>query len=206
MTPGRTARARRRTGIAGAAMAVLVLLAVTLAGCGGSSSASDQGATTTKPATSTTAPGQPPTVAETAAKPSKKAKMVCADEAQEDIAGVLALKTTAVTTPTWSDSLYSCTYQYPEGSFTLSVKELPDHAATTAYFDGVGMSMGRMHDDVPLGDGAFATPNGSMVVRKDNLVMVVDATHLPPALGKQKLAPADVAETVAVTILGCWKG
>ncbi len=205
MTPDRTACARRRAGIAGGAVALLVLLAVTLVGCGGSSSASDQPATTTKPATSTTAPGQP-SVAETAAKPSKKATMVCADEAQKDIAGVLAQKTTAVTTPTWSDDLYSCTYEYPDGSFTLSVKELADHAATTAYFDSVGMSMGRMHDDVPLGDGAFATPNGSMIVRKDNLVMVVDATHLPPTLGKQKLAPADVAETVAVTILGCWKG
>ena len=116
------------------------------------------------------------------------------------------MKTTAVTTPTWVDSVYSCTYQYPDGSFTLSVKDLADHAATTAYFDSLGASLGHVRETIPLGDGAFATPNGSMVVRKDDKVMLVDVTHLPPALGKQKLAPADVAETVAVTILGCWTG
>jgi hypothetical protein len=45
-----------------------------------------------------------------------------------------------------------------------------------------------------------------MVVRKDNNVLVVDASKLPAEFSKLKLAPAVVAQSVAMTILGCWKG
>jgi hypothetical protein len=140
------------------------------------------------------------------ATPSKKAKMVCAPEAQRDIAGVLAIKPAAVTTPTWSDHLYSCTYRYSSGSFTVSVKELPDRASTISYFDTLGTTLNRLPDDVPMGDAAFLTPNGSMIVRKDNNVLDVDGSKLPVRFAKLHLSPADVASSVAMTILGCWKG
>jgi hypothetical protein len=132
--------------------------------------------------------------------------MVCAREAQRDIAGVLAFKPTAVTTPTWVDHLYSCTYRYPTGSFTVSVKQLPDRPSTIAYFAELGTALSRLPDDVAMGDGAFQTSNGSMVVRKDNDVLQVDASKLPDRFAKLQLGPADVASSVAMTILGCWKG
>ncbi len=103
--------------------------------------------------------------------------MVCAKEAQHDIAGVLAIKPTAVTKPTWGDQLYSCTYQYPSGSFTVAVKQLLNRSATIKYFEELGVTLSRLPDDVPMGDGAFLTANGSMVVRKDNNVLQVDAFH-----------------------------
>jgi hypothetical protein len=140
------------------------------------------------------------------ATPTKKAKMVCAKEAQHDIAGVLAIKPAAVTKPTWTNQLYSCTYQYPTGSFTVSVKQLTDRAATTQYFNALGTLLNRLPDDVPMGDGAYLTANGSMVVRKDNNVLDVDAGKLPAQFSKLHLSPADVASSVAMTILGCWKG
>ena len=67
------------------------------------------------------------------ARPSEIAKMVCASEAQEDIATNLGnVQPTTVTTPTWKDSVYSCRYVYPSGAVTLSVKELRNAAATHA--------------------------------------------------------------------------
>jgi hypothetical protein len=132
--------------------------------------------------------------------------MVCAREAQHDIAGVLAIKPIAVTTPTWTDHLYSCTYRYPSGSFTVSVKQLTDRPSTVNYFTELGTTLNRLPDNVPMGDGAFLAPNGSMVVRKDNNVLDVDPSKLPARFTKLQLSPADVASSVAMTILGCWKG
>jgi hypothetical protein len=142
----------------------------------------------------------------TAPKPSKKAEMVCAKEAQREIAGVLGIKPTRVTQPTWVDQLYSCTYRYSSGSFTVSVKQLADRPTTVAYFDSLGTTLSRLPDDVPLGDRAFLTANGTMTVRKDNDVLEVDASKLPPQFSKLHLSPSDVASSVAMTILGCWKG
>jgi hypothetical protein len=141
-----------------------------------------------------------------AAVPSKQAKMICAGEAKHDIAGVLAIKPVRVTKPTWVDDVYSCTYVYPTGSFTVAVKDLPDRTATSAYFDTLGTTLSRLPDAVGLGDGAFLTPTGSVVVRKDNKVLEVDASKLPAEFGKLELSPADVGSTVAMTILGCWTG
>jgi hypothetical protein len=140
------------------------------------------------------------------APPSKKARMICAGEAKDDIAGVLAITPVKVTKPTWVDRTYSCTYQYPTGSFALSVKQLPSRTATTAYFTALGTTLQRLPNPLPMGDGAFQTPGGSMVVRKDNNVLVVDASKLPAEFSKLKLVPAVVAQSVAMTILGCWKG
>ena len=132
--------------------------------------------------------------------------MVCAREAQRDIAGVLAIEPAAVTKPTWRNRLYACTYQYPTGSFTVSVKQLADRPTTIRYFNELGTTLNRLPDDVPMGDGAYLTPNGSMIVRKDDNVLDVDAAKLPVQFSKLRLSPADVASSVAMTILGCWKG
>ena len=132
--------------------------------------------------------------------------MVCAGEARRDIAGVLGTKPAVVTKATWIDHLYSCTYRYSNGSFTVSVKQLPNRASTVNYFTELGTTLNRLPDNVPMGDGAFLAPNGSMVVRKDNNVLDVDPSKLPARFAKLQLSPADVASSVAMTILGCWKG
>ena len=58
--------------------------------------------------------------------------MVCGPEGQQAINAAFNVTGLTVTTPTWVDHLYSCTYQYPSGSFDLSVKELPTIDATVA--------------------------------------------------------------------------
>ena len=96
-----------------------------------------------------------------------------------------------VSTPTWVDHRYSCTYDYPDatapGSFEVSVTELSSWPETYAYFDGLATTMGKTRDLEALGQGAFQTTDGSVVVRKDWKVLLVDNTGLPDRVRR----PAD---------------
>ena len=137
--------------------------------------------------------------------PSISAQMVCAAEARKEIAAVLEAQATRVTRPTWNDHLYSCTYQYPKGSFTLSVKELVSEQTTTDYFDSLERKYGRAENLNSLGQGAFIARNGDAVVRKDYKVLLVDV-HAIGSMFQPLLRPSDVAQSVATVILGCWTG
>ena len=59
----------------------------------------------------------------------------------------------------------------------LSVKELSSWAQTKAYFRSLGTQMGQVRTLKGLGQGAFQTTNGSMVVRKDWKVLLVDTAR-----------------------------
>jgi hypothetical protein len=138
--------------------------------------------------------------------PSASAKMVCAKEAQKELAASLGATPVQVTTPTWADHVYACQYVYSTGTFSLSVKELNNARQTTAYYAGFGTRLGRRPGRLAVGQGAYVTTDGSIVVRKDWKVLYVDASHLPPQFGQPPEAAADAALTVAATILGCWSG
>jgi hypothetical protein len=141
--------------------------------------------------------------------PSPIATQVCSDQAQADMASALG-ETAKVSTPMWEDELYSCTYAYPTatppGSFTVSVKELSSWDQTYAYFDGLASQMGKARDLEGLGQGAFQTSDGSVVVRKDWKVLLVDNAGLPSQFGVPPTSSGYVAVTVADVILGCWAG
>ena len=107
----------------------------------------------------------------------------------------------------WSDHVYSCDYVYRDNFvMTLSVKELSNARQTSAYFDTLGVKLGRTRSLQGLGQGAFQTRNGSTVVRKDFRVLLVDPTRLPEEFGRPSSPRRDVALSVAATILGCWTG
>ena len=113
--------------------------------------------------------------------PSKISKQVCSSEAQRDIAEVLGVKA-VVETPTWVDHLYACQYHYSSGSMTLSVKELSSWNQTKGYFASLGSQLGDVGTLGNLGQGAFTTSDGSVVVRKDWKVLLVNIAGLPPQL------------------------
>jgi hypothetical protein len=131
--------------------------------------------------------------------------MVCAPEAQRDIAAPLGV-TATVGTPTWEDHTYSCRYEYPDGSFTVSVKELSSSAETDAYFDMLRRQLGETGTISGVGQGAFSTRDGSIVARKDWKVLLVDVSGLPAQFGTPLTSSADVAATVADVIMACWRG
>ncbi len=137
--------------------------------------------------------------------PSKIATMICRFEAIQEIDSSLGEKAT-VSTPVWLNHLYSCTYGYPTGSMVLSVKELSSWAQTDAYFQLLADQMGKVRSLQNLGQGAFQTTDGSVVVRKDWKVLLVNSSGLPAQFGQPPTSSGDVAVTVSDVILGCWAG
>jgi hypothetical protein len=139
--------------------------------------------------------------------PSSLAVQICASEAREGIASTLG-EAANISTPTWSAAqhLYSCDYRYPSGSFTLSMKELSSWPQTYAYFDSLQTQLGKTMDLQNLGQGAFQSPNGSVVVRKDWKVLLVDASALPAQFGVPPTSSSTAVVAVAEVILGCWAG
>jgi hypothetical protein len=138
-------------------------------------------------------------------EPSKIAKMPCQAEAQHELAGALGLKG-RVGPPTWHDHQYDCSYLYKTGRFTLSIQELSSWKQTFSYYRSFKKTMGYVRPLANLGQGAYQTTNGSVVVRKDWKVLLVNVAKLPPRFGVPQTAASDIAVTVAVVILGCWAG
>jgi hypothetical protein len=135
--------------------------------------------------------------------PSPAARMVCEQEAQNDIAIRIGVAVSRPVVPLWSDNTYSCRYGYPSGSFVLSVKEFPNVTAATSYLDSVAEPHTAVNG---LGDAAFTVPGGSVFVRKDTKVLHVDAGPLPDPFGRPPVSRAEVARGIATVIMGCWSG
>jgi hypothetical protein len=136
--------------------------------------------------------------------PSDAAKMVCGTEAQEELSASFHIDAD-VTTPTWVDHLLACTYQYPEGSFALSVKELPTIEGTIDYFASL-VAQYTVGEQLGLGQQGFLTTDGMSIVRKDNKVLVVDVGNLPARFGAPPMSRKDASLAITFTILGCWIG
>ncbi len=137
--------------------------------------------------------------------PSPIALMICRPKAQHEFKEVLGVRAT-VNARTWVNHRYSCRYGYPNGSFKLSVKELSSWRQTLDYFHALGTRLGDTETLGNLGQGAFRTSNGDIVVRKDWKVLLVDVSGLPHQFGAPPTSATDVAFTLADLILGCWAG
>jgi hypothetical protein len=133
--------------------------------------------------------------------------MICETEAQNDIYdSATGVKTVSISTPTWIDYVYSCDYVYSGGArMRLSVKEVSSEAETTAYSDSLATKLHKTDAQVAV-PGAFQVQDGSVVVRKDFKILLVDVTKLPAQFGVPPASRGDVAINVAVTIMGCWVG
>jgi hypothetical protein len=133
--------------------------------------------------------------------PSAAAQMVCAVDAQREISLSLGQTLRQPVSSSWGDHLYSCRYVYPAGTVGLSVKELPTVDAATTYYTAVHRAV-----VTGLGQAAYAEPDGSLVVRKDSMVLRVDVHGLAPAFGQPPLSRAEAARRVAADIMNCWTG
>jgi len=131
--------------------------------------------------------------------------MVCAHDAQQELADALGVKG-VVEDRSWISHRYSCDYVYPNGSIDLSVQELSSWSQTFAYFRGLGHELGNTEAVGNLGQGAFRTDSGDIVVRKDWKVLLVNIGGLPSQFGNPPTSASDVAYTVADVILACWSG
>jgi hypothetical protein len=171
-------------------VAMTTVAALARAGCG----------TTAAPSTapSSTAPRA------TAGGPSASTRMICASEAQHDLARTLGLAATSVSSPTWRSHVYSCRYRYADGAFTLSVYQRADADAAHATFAALGAQLTRRMELDGLGEDAVTTADGSVLVQKDDDVLLVDIRALPPRFGVPPDSRANAAISIAATIMGCW--
>lgn len=179
------------------AAAILLASAASVGGC-----AHAHASATGRP----TAAGRLPAVIASGDTPSASATMICQPEAAAEIAAALGAQTSNPPTPRWSDHVYSCRYVYTTGAMVLSVKELPDEAATTAYYTAAQHNLSSHTPVQVLGLDGFAGPDGSLYVRKDFKVLHVDVAALPDHIGQPPYTRADAAFTVAAVIMSCWTG
>jgi hypothetical protein len=138
--------------------------------------------------------------------PSESAAMICQPEATGEVAIALGVKTTTAPSATWTDHVYACRYVYQDGVMVLSVKDLVDQAATTAYLTTAQQSLPSSTAVRVLGQDGFAGPDGSLYIRKDFKVLHVDVSALPENVGDPPRKRADAAFTVAAVIMSCWTG
>jgi len=178
---------------------VLPLVAAVATGLAGCSS--DSGTSAQTASTVATVKPEP-----AGAEPSPSARMVCGEEVRKDLSTALGVAPVLVTPPTWIDHRFACDYVYPNGTLSISVKELDNARQTARYFDQLGTQLDRRPRTIRLGQGAFTTADGSLVVRKDWKVLHVDISKLPAQFGQPPAPRSQIANKVGVTVMGCWTG
>jgi hypothetical protein len=179
-----------------ALVAMTTVAALALAGCGSTASSSSAPSSHATPASASASAGGP----------SAQTRMICATEAQHDLAATLGLQAANVSTPTWRADVYSCAYRYANGSFTLSVHQAADTRAAHSTFTALGAQLTRRTALEGLGDDAVTTANGSVLVQKDDDVLLVDIRALASRFGVPPDTRANAAISIAATIMGCWTG
>jgi hypothetical protein len=187
-----------RLAAAGPVAGGLAALALVLAGCGGQ-----------PPAPSAPPSGSavgPAVVTALPDAPSPQAEMVCAPEAQQDIQDLIGVVPTAVGPIQYANHTSTCRYAYANGAFTLVVQDLPNDITTTRTYEALAGKLGKI-DSIDLPDAqAFTTNDGSIVLRRDTKVMLVDVTQLPGTFGSPPSPRGDAARLIMKAVLNCWVG
>jgi len=140
------------------------------------------------------------------ATPSAAAKMICSDDIRGKVKQVLKLSTDAPTRTSFVDHLYTCTYTLPQGPLVLSVHDSASKAAAASYYTALRPTRGATTGLPGLGEHAYGTSRGTVVVLKDSQTLVVDATGLPSVFGSEQQKRTDLAYEIASDVLGCWTG
>lgn len=139
--------------------------------------------------------------------PSEAALMVCDDQTKGNVTSFLALRSVPHTVTSWADSTFKCTYHLPDGTLKISVQEAADPAAARTYFDAMQAftkDATAIRGLANLGFPAYETATGSAVFQKDNMILLVDASDLPAAVGPNGVTPSAFAYQLSTTILACW--
>lgn len=189
-----------------AGLVALCFVLLGAAGCGGSGSgtAHGTGAGGTETAVPQPVSNHKPDPA--GPEPSSSARLICSSELQTELHDALGETPLHPPTATWADHLYTCTYDYSSGRLVLSVKEESSWPETLGYYHSLGKSLGVRKTLGGLGEGAYVTSDGSVVVRKDWRILLVNIAGLPAEWAKPPTSRANIALTVTDAILACWRG
>ena len=154
-----------------------------------------------------TPPVTPPAVSASAGPntPSAIEQLACSAQLAQQLSSLLGEQPTRTQTATWSGQVYSCHYRYPDGAFTLAVRESAGQAATDRVFAAQRRAAGRTTAQLGLGQQAFAEPNGTVVLRDGFDVLTADAGTLPAAPGHPSRPRAAALHMIAETVLAAWQ-
>jgi hypothetical protein len=138
--------------------------------------------------------------------PPASAAMICDADIKSKVREALGLAGSPSTEWRWSDDVYTCDYHLPMGRMSLQVTVLAGAPQARALFDADRARTRGARPLAGLGEGAFGTENGTVLVLKDNQVLAVDTTRLPQKFGANGQRRKDLAYEVASDVMGCWTG
>ncbi|HZR15418.1 MAG TPA: hypothetical protein VFC33_19440 [Acidimicrobiia bacterium] len=169
------------------------VLVVSLAGCGsGSGTSSKSGSSTSS---QSAADATKPLKAQAEEDPTTE---ICDTMIKQAVTDIVREPYTTASNRSATDSI--CTYNFANGSLTLRVHTAKTNADANAYFDALRNDAGKV-TTLSFGSPAFAASNGTTVMVKDNLVLVVDPTKAPAGVDR-----TNTAESLAAEVLACWTG
>jgi hypothetical protein len=137
-------------------------------------------------------------------EPPASAAMICDADIKSKVREALSLAGPPSTEWGWSNGVYTCDYQLPMGRMGLQVTVLAGASQARTTFDA---DQARTPGALPLaglGERAYGTEDGTVLVLKDNQILVVDTTRLPQEFGANGQRRTDLAYEVASDVMGCW--
>ena len=177
-----------------------------LAGCGSAPPATGSPGPTPERSTVGTVPASGSNAGPSTGNPPASAAMICDADIKSKVRGALGLAGPPSTEWRWSDGVYTCDYHLPMGRMRLQVTVLGGAPQARTLFDADRARTLGAKRLAGLGEGAFGTENGTVLVLKDNQVLVVDTTRLPQEFGANGQRRTDLAYEVASDVMGCWTG
>lgn len=139
-----------------------------------------------------------------AGTPSELAQRICGEDVRDFVATALAMPMLPSVTATTSDDLFTCTYDLPDGSLVLLVRELSDVASAQAYFVDLQRLIGPSQALVgiaSLGLPSYESASGSVIFLKDNKTLRVDSSALPDQIGPFLVSRGSFSYQIATNIL-----
>ena len=125
---------------------------------------------------------------------------VCEPMVRDSVPSTVGLPLTSEPVQSVQGDTFSCRYTFEGGSLGLLVRDLHTLAQARAYFRDLQSRQGVREALSGLAEGGFTRADGSVVAKKDAMILTVDVTDLP-STGDD---PTNVAIDVASTVLGCW--
>ncbi len=138
-----------------------------------------------------------------ARRPSAKslATEICEDMVRNAVESSLGTPLPGAQSGVWAGSTYTCTYPLTGGQLVLRVDNLQTRQKARIAYDQLSKAaVGRTRLN-GLGDRAYQSADGTLVATKDQFVLHIDPSAVPPPASKSDLAFAAV-----VAVLSCWSG
>jgi hypothetical protein len=134
--------------------------------------------------------------------PGPAAREVCEPMVRDSVPASVELPLTGEPVSAVRGDTFSCVYAFEGGSLDLSVRDLHTISQARAYFGDLRRREGVRDALSGLAEGGFTKADGSVVAKKDAMVLTVDVTALPPT----RIDRSNIAINLAAAVLGRWTG